>query len=152
LANRTIVRVSYRFVYAPDQAIWGHSPVWVTPYEQVIVSDLEKTILDGLIRPDLCAGVEQVATGLWMRHDDLDWGKLANYAKRLDRHVVAQRLGYLLELYGLGTPALIESLQALVGTAYARLDPILPDDGPYLARWRLRLNLEPEALQAIIRT
>jgi predicted transcriptional regulator of viral defense system len=74
LANRTIMRVSYRFVYAPDQAIWGHSPVWVTPYEQVIVSDLEKTILDGLIRPDLCAGVEQVATGLWMRHDESPQG------------------------------------------------------------------------------
>ena len=152
LTNRTILRVPYRFIYAPAQAIWGHTPTWVTPYEQVIVSDLEKTILDGLIRSDLCAGVGQVATGLWMRHDDLDWKKLTNYTKRLGRHVVAQRLGYLLELYSLGTPALIKSLQALVGTAYARLDPILPDNGPYLARWRLRLNLEPEALQTIIRT
>ena len=87
-----------------------------------------------------------------MRQDDFDWTKLAHYAQKLGRRAVAQRLGYLLELYGLGTPSLIGSLQAMVSTSYARLDTLLPDDGPYLARWRLRLNLEPETLQATVRT
>ena len=116
------------------------------------VSDLERTILDGLARPNLCAGVSQVATGLWLRQDDLNWNQLAAYAKRLDVRAVAQRLGYLLELYDLGTPSLIASLQEMVGTGYARLDTLLPESGPYLARWRLQLNLEPETLQAIVRT
>jgi predicted transcriptional regulator of viral defense system len=40
----------------------------------------------------------------------------------------------------------------MVGASYARLDALLPGDGPTLARWRLRLNLEPETLQAIVRT
>ncbi len=152
LADREILGVPYRFVYAPPSALWGYEPTWVTPYERVTVSDLERTILDGLARPDLCAGVSQVATGLWLRQDDFDWDKLADYARKLGRRAVAQRLGYLLELYDLGTPSLIESLQEMVGTSYARLDWLLPDDGPYLARWRLRLNLEPETLQAIVRT
>jgi predicted transcriptional regulator of viral defense system len=117
-----------------------------------MVSELEKTILDGLARSDLCAGISQVATGLWQRQADLDWEKLADYVRRLGRHAIAQRLGYLLELYELGTPALIESLQSLVGSGYTRLDPLLPAGGPYLARWRLRLNLEAETLQTIIRT
>ncbi len=152
LAGREILGVPYRFVYAPPSALWGSEPVWVTPYEQVTVSDLERTILDGLARPDLCAGVSQVATGLWLRQDDFDWDKLASYAQRLGRRAVAQRLGYLLELYDLGTPSLIEGLREMVSASYARLDLLLPDDGPYLARWRLRLNLEPETLQAIVRT
>jgi len=152
LARREILSVPYRFVYAPPSALWGCEPTWVTPYEQVTVSDLERTILDGLNRPDLCAGVGQVAIGLWMRHDDLNWDRLAGYTRKLGRRAVAQRLGYLLELYDLGTPSLIESLQAMVGASYARLDLLLPDEGPTLARWRLRLNLEPEALQAIVRT
>ena len=152
LAGREILGVPYRFVYAPPSALWGSEPVWVTPYERVPVSDLERTILDGLSRPDLCAGVGQAAVGLWMRQDDFDWTKLAHYAQKLGRRTVAQRLGYLLELYGLGTPSLIGSLQAMVSTSYARLDTLLPDDGPYLARWRLRLNLEPETLQATVRT
>jgi predicted transcriptional regulator of viral defense system len=152
LVRREILGVPYRFVYAPPSALWGCEPVWVTPYERVTVSDLERTILDGLARPDLCAGVSQVATGLWMRHDDLDWDRLANYALKLGTRAVAQRLGYLLELYGLATPATVESLQEMVGTGYALLDPLLPDGGPYLARWRLRLNLEPETLRSIVRT
>jgi len=152
LAGREILSVPYRFVYAPPSALWGCEPVWVTPYERVTVSDLERTILDGLTRPDLCAGVGQVATGLWLRQDDFDWDKLAGYAQKLGTRAVAQRLGYLLELYDLGTPSLIESLQERVGASYARLDLLLLDEGPYLARWRLRLTLEPETLQAIIRT
>jgi predicted transcriptional regulator of viral defense system len=152
LASREILGVPYRFVYAPPSALWGSEPSWVTPYQQVTVSDLERTVLDGLARPDLCAGVDQVALGLWMRHDDFDWERLAAYARELGSRAVAQRLGYLLELYELGTPELIEALQAMVGAGYARLDPLLPEGGPYLARWRLRLNLEPEALQAMVRT
>jgi predicted transcriptional regulator of viral defense system len=152
LASREILGVPYRFVYAPPSALWGNEPTWVTPYQQVMVSDLEKTILDGLARPDLCAGVSQVATGLWIRHDDLNWERMAAYARKLGSRAVAQRLGYLLDLYKLGTPALIDALQAMVGASYARLDPLLPESGPYLARWRLRLNLEPEALQAMVRT
>ncbi len=152
LAKREILGVPYRFVYAPPSALWGSEPVWVTPYEQVTVSDLERTILDGLARPDLCAGVSQVAMGLWLRQDDFDWDKMARYAHRLGRRAVAKRLGYLLELFDLGTPSLIDSLQEMVTASYAQLDPLLPNGGPYLARWRLRLNLEPETLQAIVRT
>jgi len=152
MAKREILGVPYRFVYASPSALWGTEPTWVTPYEQVIVSDMERTILDGLARTDLCAGISQVATGLWLRKDGFDWEKMADYAHKLDRRAVIKRLGYLLELYGLGTPAVIKSLQGLVTISYARLDPMLPDDGPYLARWRLRLNVEPEALQTIVRT
>jgi predicted transcriptional regulator of viral defense system len=152
LADRDILGVPYRFVYTPPSALWGCEPAWVTPYEQVAVSDLERTILDGLARPDLCAGVGQVATGLWMRQDDFDWDRFATYAQKLGRRAVAQRLGYLLELYELGTPSLIQSLQEMVGASYARLDLLLPDGGPYQTRWRLRLNLEPETLRSIVRT
>ena len=91
-------------------------------------------------------------TGLWMRQADFDWGKMAQHAYKLGRGAVAQRLGYLLELLELGTPSLIDNLQEMVTARYDLLDSLLPDDGRYLARWRLRLNLEPETLQVIVRT
>ena len=46
----------------------------------------------------------------------------------------------------------ITALQSLVNPRYALLDPTLPDQGPYRARWRLRLNLDPEELKAIVWT
>lgn len=152
LNDREILGVPYRFVYAPPSALWGSEPVWVTPYEQVTVTDLERTILDGLARPDLCAGVSQVATGLWMRQDDFDWHRMAQHAHKMGRGAVAQRLGYLLELFELGSPSLTHGLQEMVTARYDLLDSLLPDEGPYLARWRLRLNLDPETLQAVVRT
>jgi predicted transcriptional regulator of viral defense system len=57
-----------------------------------------------------------------------------------------------LELFELGSASLIQRLQALTATGYVRLDPLLSDEGPYLARWRLRINLEPATLEAVIRT
>lgn len=152
LKGREILGMPYRFVYAPASALWGYESNWATPYEQVTVSNLERTILDGLNRPDLCAGISQVVIGLWMRKDDFDWDRLGHYAQKLGRCSVVQRLGYLLELFNLGTPSLNGTLQAVVSSHYVRLDPLLPEEGPYLSRWRLRLNLEPEMLQTIVRT
>lgn len=152
LKVREILGTPYRFIYTPAANVWGCESVWVTPYEQVMASDLERTLLDGVMRSDLCAGLGQVATALWMRHDEIKWERLAAYTMRARHHAAAQRLGYLLELYQLGTPELIATLLELRSTAYALLDALLPDEGPYLSRWRLRINLEPEALLSIIRT
>jgi predicted transcriptional regulator of viral defense system len=152
LLNRTLLRVPYRFVAARPETLWGFKPVWVMPEEQVQVSDLERTILDGLARPDLCAGVSEVATGLWIRKDDLDWEKLATYVDRLNNRVAARRLGYLLELYDLAHESIINNLHALVGASYALLDPMLPAEGRRLARWKLRINLNPESLKNMMST
>ena len=71
LKSRTILKVPYRFVTAKLKDMWGFTPTWVSPGEQVQVSDLERTILDGLARPDLCAGVSEVVTGLLIRKETL---------------------------------------------------------------------------------
>jgi len=152
LQPRIVLKVTYRFVTTKSEDMWGYAPVWVSSGEQVQVSDPERTILDGLARPDLCAGVSEVATGLLIRKDTLDWEKLAGYARRLGGQAVAKRLGYLLEFYDLGTPQVLAGLQELVGPSYALLDPILPRDGRFLRRWRLQLNIDSETLKGLAST
>ncbi len=150
--SRTIAGVEYRFIYANPRFFWGWEPIWVTDQEQVQVSDLEKTLLDCAARPHLCGGLAEVAKGLWLRKDDLDEGRLVAYLQRLDHKAAAKRIGFLLETYGLGHPETIANLQSLVNPRYALLDPTLPDEGPYRARWRLRINLDPEELKATVWT
>jgi len=152
LKSRTILKVPYRFVTVGSKNMWGFALVWVLPGENVQVSDLERTILDGLARPDLCSGVSEVATGLLIRKDDLDWEKLGTYARRLGSQAVAKRLGYLLEFYDLGTPKIVAGLQELIGSSYALLDPLQPADGRFLRRWRLQLNINAEILKGIATT
>jgi predicted transcriptional regulator of viral defense system len=151
-ASRLIAGVEYRFVYASPRSFWGWQAIWATDREQVQVSDLEKTLLDCAARPELCGGVSELAKGLWLRRGDLDESQLVAYAQRLDHKAAAKRVGFLLETYGLGRPETLATLQSLVNPRYAPLDPTLPDEGPYRARWRLRLNFDPEELKAIVWT
>ena len=151
LRNRIIIKVPYRFIYASRDDLWGVISTWVMPNEQVQVSDMERTILDGLSRPELCSGISEVVTGLWLRKDDLDWEKLTLYCKKLGNQAVAKRLGYLLELYDLGLSQ-VNQLQEMVGPSYALLDPTLVSEGTYVARWRLRINIDPEILKGIVTT
>jgi predicted transcriptional regulator of viral defense system len=152
LLNRTLLGVPYRFVTARPETLWGFAPVWAMPEEQVQVSDLERTVLDGLARPDLCAGVSEVATGLWLRNNDLDWEKLVSYAHRLGNQAAAKRLGYLSELFDLAPENVRYNLLDLVGPSYALLDPIMPAEGHRLSRWHLRINLNPDDLKRIVTT
>ncbi|MBN1978378.1 MAG: type IV toxin-antitoxin system AbiEi family antitoxin domain-containing protein [Anaerolineae bacterium] len=151
-ASRAIADVEYRFVYANPRSFWGWEPIWATDQEQVQVSDLEKTLLDCAARPHLCGGLGELAKGLWLRKDSLDESRLVTYIQRLDHKAAAKRIGFLLETYSLGRPETIAALQSLVNPSYELLDPTLPDEGPYRARWRLRVNLDPEELKATVWT
>lgn len=149
--SRTIAGMEYRFVYANQRAFWGWEAMWVTDQEQVLVSDLEKTVLDCATRPDLCGGLSELAKGIWLRKDDLNEGQLVEYARRLDHKAAAKRVGFLMETYGLALES-TDALQSLVNQRYSLLDPTLPDEGPYRARWRLRINMDPEELTSIVWT
>ena len=152
LKSRTVFNVPYRFITTRPKDMWGYTPVWTSAEDQVQVSDPERTILDGLARPDLCAGVSEVATGLLIRKDDLDWKKLAEYAQRLGSQAVVKRLGYLLDFYNLAPSEILSRLQGQIGPSYALLDPLLPKSGQFLSRWRLQLNIDTETLKGIAST
>jgi len=151
-ASRVIAGIAYRFTYANQRSFWGWETIWATDQEQVRVSDLEKTLLDCAVRPELCGGLAELAKGLWLRKDDLNEGRLVAHVRRLGHKAAARRIGFLLEAFGLGRPETIAALQSFTLRRYALLDPTLPDEGPYRARWRLRLNLDPEELKATIWT
>jgi predicted transcriptional regulator of viral defense system len=78
--------------------------------------------------------------------------KLVDYALRLEVGAVIRRLGYLMETCGIGAPEDVARLREKLTSTYSLLDPLLPPEGKFLARWRLRLNLSPEEIRAVERT
>ena len=66
--------------------------------------------------------------------------RLVEYARRLGVSAVIGRLGFLLELNEMVTTQAVEALQRRLGSAYVLLDPVLPREGKYVRRWRLRLT------------
>ena len=149
---RVVLGTEFRFVRCKPEHLFGSTQHWVTKTEKVQVSDLERTIIDGLKQSEYCGGFTEVAKGFWMRRDDIDHGKLVDYALRLDVGAVIRRLGFLLETFQVDAPRELERLQQKLTATYATLDPLLPDEGKFMARWRLRLNVERDEIVSVVRT
>lgn len=149
IPNRTLKGTEFRFVLIKPKHFFGTTKHWVTKQESVDISDLERTVIDGLRQPEYCGGVTEVAKGLWMRHADIQPVKIVDYALRLRVGAVTRRLGYLLELYEIAPKPELAKLRRALTSTYVPLDPILPREGPYLARWRLHVNISPEELRAV---
>jgi predicted transcriptional regulator of viral defense system len=152
MRGRSVLGTQFQFIRCKPEHFFGTTEHWVTKQEKVTVSDLERTVLDGLRQPEYCGGVTEVAKGLWIRRADVDVTRLVEYAVRLNVGAVMRRVGFLLEVYDLGTAADRERLRKHAGETYSLLDPVMPPQGKYTANWHLRLNVDPDELRAVIGT
>lgn len=147
-----VLGVRFKFVHSSPKMLFGLSDFWVTKQEKVKISNLERTIIDGLKQPEYCGGLTEVAKGLWIRRHDINIDRLISYAVKTHVGAVVRRLGYLLELYKIGGSKDWENLQSHLTETYVRLDPVLPTEGKFFRRWRLRLNVSAEELLTVVRT
>jgi len=147
-ASVTVLGMEFRFVHCKQAHLFGLKETWLTQHERMRISDIERTILDGLKQPEYCGGVLDVAKGMWIKRSAVDVEKLIDYVDRLDVGAVRRRLGYLLELYGMADERQLERLRGGLTATYVLLDPLLPAEGKHVRRWRLRLNVSPEELVA----
>lgn len=151
--NRSVGEAEFRFVYTKPENIWGIEKFWVTKQEQVKVSNFERTIIDSLNRSELCGGITEIAKGIWLRKDDIDYQKLTGYARDFGVKAVIKRLGFLLETLKLGREEVLLELQeeSKISKSYVSLDPLLPKRGRHLAKWRLLVNVSPEEISRMRR-
>jgi predicted transcriptional regulator of viral defense system len=152
MRSHTILGTEFRFARCKRSDVFGTAEHWIEKQEKVVVSDVERTVVDGLKQPGHCGGLTEVAKGLSMRQTDVSAKKLVDYALRLGVGAVIRRLGYLMEAYGIGAPEELARLRENLTSTYNLLDPVLPPEGRFLARWRLRLNVTPEEIHAVART
>jgi len=148
----TSLGIEFRFIHNQKKYFFGIDDHWATKQEKVKVSDLERTIIDGLKQPEYCGGLTEVAKALWMRHQDINVNRLIGYAIKIDVGAVIRRLGFLLELYKIGTSEDWKILSSHLTETYVRLDPLLLSEGKFLRKWRLQLNVAPEELLSVVRT
>lgn len=147
-----IMGIEFRFIASAKDGFFGLMDHWVTKQEKVRVSDPGRTVLDGLRMPEYCGGLTELAKGLWIKKPDLEAAKLVDYALRMDVGAVIRRLGYLMELYDIGIPWERDRLRNRLTDTYACLDPLMPAEGKYLRKWRLRLNVSSDELLSTVRT
>lgn len=148
------LRIPLRFVTVPKKRFWGLEEKWVTNEEKVFVSDPERTVIDALDRPDLAGGIMEIARGLWLVKQNLRPEKLCLYAWRFGSYAAARRLGFLMELLGIGPGKEFEKMKkwALHSRSYVLLDPTLEKRKKHLRAWRLVLNIDPDEIKRNLMT
>ena len=149
---RSVHGHEYRFVTVKPADFFGLTQVWVTKQQSVTASDKERTLLDALRQPQYTGGIPEVAKALWISRDGIKIPQLLDYVQHFSSGALRRRLGFLLELYRMASPAQLEPLRSKLSSTYDRLDPTLPKSGSFHSRWRLQLNVGIDELQAIPHT
>jgi predicted transcriptional regulator of viral defense system len=136
----------FQFVTLAPHKFFGIQDVTIEE-QQVRITTLSKTLIDGLDRPDLCGGIVELSKGLSRyARGEADWGQLTADARQLGNHTVFKRLGYLAEVLGLDVGAWTDRWRAEISPGETTLDPRYGRRGPYHNGWNLRLNVDQEQL------
>lgn len=143
--------VSFQFVYHNDKHFFGAKKVWIDSYHKVLCSDLEKTFIDCLFKPDYAGGIVEVARAIYRSRSNIQYDKLLAYAKQFGSQAVIKRLGFLLELLAIHT-AIIDDLQQIKTASYVVLDTELPKVGKRNSRWSIQQNVESQTIKSAIYT
>ncbi len=93
-----------------------------------------------------------MAKGIWISRETIHIERLIEYALRINVGAVIRRLGYIMELYEIGTQEERKTLLNHLTDTYVRLDPALPAEGKFIRKWRLQLNVSPNELVSVVRT
>lgn len=146
-----IKKIEFQFIYHNKDHFFGSKKVWINQFDKVLCSDLEKTIVDCLFKPEYAGGIVEIAKAIYESKYKLDFGKLLNYTIQFKSQSVIKRLGYLLELLEIQTD-IINSLLTLRSNSYATLDTELPKEGKRLSRWKILINIDEETIKSALYT
>ena len=147
-----VMGTEFRFIPCKREWFFGLIDHWATKQEKVVVSNLERTIIDSLRQPEHCGGVIEAAKGIWMRREAIQIDLLIEYALKINVGAVIRRLGYIMELYEIGSQEERKILSDHLTDTYVKLDSVLPAEGKFVRKWRLQLNVHPDELLSVVRT
>jgi predicted transcriptional regulator of viral defense system len=128
----------YTFIQVKPERFFGTEKVWINE-SRVMITDPERTLLDGLSMPQYCGDFAEVLHAFEMRSDDLNLERIIEYALKLDA-ATAKRLGWILEKQGVALRRL-KPLSNLTIKGYRPLNPSGPRKGPCNRRWMIQENL-----------
>ncbi len=148
-----IKNVRFQFVELSGKRFFGYQESAIMG-EKVRVSDMERSILDALDRPDLVGGIEAGAQVLFHAGKKMEMTKVLDYLQRFDDSALSRRFACLCELLRITLPSELKSYfrgqvkknPALLGSpkrwgTKGRLDK----------RWNIILNVPKEYLLGEVR-
>jgi len=138
------IRGQFRLVNLAPHKFFGFTTIW-RDNVKVTISDIEKTILDCLEKPQYAGGIDQAIQALLQaRKTRLDLDKLDDYLQRFRNNTLLKRTGFLLDFLGALEHERKKGWLARLNTNIGLLDPLGTSDGKLCSEWRLRINMDIE--------
>lgn len=132
---------SFRIKRTAQWKTFGTRPVWRNQ-NRMDISDPSRTVTDVLDDPSLGGGIRHVSgvVTTYFESEHRNDTLLENYIRQVGNRTGFKRLGYLVETLGIHAPALLQACKRGASSGVSLLDPSLPNEGPVLRRWNLRVN------------
>lgn len=143
--------VTFQFIYHNEKHFFGSKKIWIDSFNKVHCSDLEKTLIDCLFKPNYAGGIVEVSRAIYASKDRINFHTLLEYVKKFDSQAVLKRLGFLLETLNINT-LVVDDLQKMKSPSYVLLDTELPKTGKRNSRWSIQENLETDTIQSALFT
>jgi predicted transcriptional regulator of viral defense system len=140
-----IKNIPFQFIYHNKEHFFGSKKTWVDSFNKVQCSDLEKTIIDCLFKPEYASGITEITKAIHKSKDKIDYQKLFEYAKKFKSQAVIKRLGFILELLEIKHP-MIQKLQKLRTNSFVLLEPSYPKEGKTIFRWAIQQNIDSDSI------
>lgn len=136
-------------------AIFGHPVRWhrlsrgaaLTGTEEyrprgypVRVTTPERTLVDGLLHPEWCGGIEKILRAWAKASDTLNVNALVELVDQFNVAVLRQRVGFILEQLGIEHPRVAQWPPLARRGGSSRLVGSAPFASDYSERWKLSIN------------
>ena len=137
--------IQFQFIYHNREHFFGSRKTWIDSFNKVQCSDLEKTIIDCLFKPNYATGITEIAKAIYKSKDKIDFQKLFEYARQFNSQAVIKRLGFILELLEI-KHSIIEQLQKLRTNSFVLLEPSHLKEGKTIFRWAIQQNIDTNSI------
>ena len=146
-AIRTFRGITYQFIKHHTTRFFGFESMWINQFEQVMVSDLEKTIVDSVTYPKFCGGIGEVGKALFLSKNRIDQDKLLYYLARHMNKSAKKRFLFLTDLLDLDWTTEHERMMKELGTGISLLDSAGLDQGLIRRKFGLKINVDLNELK-----
>jgi predicted transcriptional regulator of viral defense system len=125
-----VIRVQPHCFFGIEKKFIGESAFFVTDYE--------RTLIDGLVRPQYCGGFFEVLHAYEVGAEKINLEKIVDYAKKYGKGTV-KRLGWVFSELGIFKEAQ-EILKSIPCSSSYLIDVSGANSGEWIKEWNLRKN------------
>ncbi|MEN8228296.1 MAG: hypothetical protein ABFS38_09100 [Bacteroidota bacterium] len=142
--SKSVFKVPYKFISVTERKFVGIRTNGYGNY-QYKITDVDKTIIDCFDQPQYSSGFDGLVHAFALAR--LNSQNLIEYCTAINNIAVIKRMGFLAELFQKqGTKGFINWAGRQVNLKYNLMDSGGLDEGEFIGKWKLRLNVSKEDL------